>query len=80
MKKVVEFDEQCMACGGTGLYVGMAECDGAAVVCTNAKVLGASTSSMSTRTLTVECLEQMSHKSTRQTPVSVSVTPIRAQR
>ena len=30
---VIEFDEKCKNCGGTGLYTGMAERDGAAVVC-----------------------------------------------
>lgn len=29
----IEFDEVCKSCKGTGLYVGMAERDGAAVVC-----------------------------------------------
>jgi len=29
----IEFAEQCKACEGTGLYVGLAEHDGAAVVC-----------------------------------------------
>ena len=33
MKKVIEFDEKCQNCGGTGLYVGMAERDGAAIMC-----------------------------------------------
>jgi len=32
-KKVFEADVQCKACGGTGLYMGFAEKDGAAVVC-----------------------------------------------
>ena len=31
--KVIEFDEECPECHGTGLYVGLAERDGAAVVC-----------------------------------------------
>ncbi len=30
---VIEFDEQCKPCGATGVYVGFAEKDGAAVVC-----------------------------------------------
>jgi hypothetical protein len=34
MKKI-EFDEKCPSCSGTGLYIGMAEHDGAAVVCSN---------------------------------------------
>jgi len=29
----IEFDEKCQSCNGTGLYVGMAERDGFAVVC-----------------------------------------------
>ena len=29
----IEFDEECQSCKGTGLYVGMAERDGYAVVC-----------------------------------------------
>jgi hypothetical protein len=31
--KVIEIKEQCKSCGGTGLFVGMGERDGAAVVC-----------------------------------------------
>ncbi len=31
--KTIEFDEKCPSCSGTGLYVGIAERDGAAVVC-----------------------------------------------
>ena len=31
--KRIEFDQECDKCNGTGLYVGMAEHDGAAVVC-----------------------------------------------
>jgi hypothetical protein len=31
--KTIEFDEKCQSCGGTGLYVGMGERNGAAVVC-----------------------------------------------
>lgn len=31
--KVIEFDEKCKSCKGTGLYTGMGERDGAAVVC-----------------------------------------------
>jgi hypothetical protein len=37
---VVRFDEKCKRCGGTGLYTGMAERDGAAVVCHNCKGTG----------------------------------------
>jgi len=33
MKKIIEFDEVCDSCKGTGLYVGFAEHDGAAIVC-----------------------------------------------
>jgi hypothetical protein len=36
----IEFDEQCKSCKGTGLYVGLAERDGAAVVCTTCKGTG----------------------------------------
>lgn len=32
---IVEFDEKCKKCDGTGLYAGMAERDGAAIVCHN---------------------------------------------
>lgn len=32
-KKVIEFDEACTACNGTGLYVGIGEHNGAAVIC-----------------------------------------------
>jgi hypothetical protein len=40
MKKKIEFDEVCIACSGTGLYVGMGERDGAAVVCHDCKGTG----------------------------------------
>lgn len=33
MKKKIEFFEKCKSCGGTGLYVGFGEANGAAVVC-----------------------------------------------
>lgn len=33
MKKIIEFEQQCDSCGGTGVYVGMAERDGSAVIC-----------------------------------------------
>lgn len=33
MHKVIDYDAVCESCDGTGLYVGMAEKDGAAVVC-----------------------------------------------
>ncbi len=32
---VIEYDEECPSCKGTGLYVGMCEGDGSAVVCHN---------------------------------------------
>ena len=35
-----ELDIQCKSCSGTGLYVGMAEKDGCAVVCTTCKGRG----------------------------------------
>ena len=38
--KRVEFDEKCKACGGTGVYVGMAERDGTGVVCHSCKGTG----------------------------------------
>jgi len=38
--KTIEFDQKCKACGGTGLYTGMAERDGAAVVCHACKGTG----------------------------------------
>ncbi len=38
--KVVEFDYACQSCKATGLYVGMAERDGAAVVCHTCKGTG----------------------------------------
>lgn len=40
MSKVIEFDEECPKCNGTGLYSGMAEHDGAAVVCHTCKGTG----------------------------------------
>jgi hypothetical protein len=40
MKKVIEFDEKCQSCGGTGLYCGMAERNGAAIVCHTCKGTG----------------------------------------
>ena len=38
--KLIEFDEECPSCGGTGLYDGMAERGGAAVVCHTCKGTG----------------------------------------
>ena len=40
MNKTIEFDEKCPSCKGTGVYVGMAEHDGAAVVCHTCKGTG----------------------------------------
>lgn len=37
---IIEFDEQCKSCQGTGLYVGMAKRDGVAVVCHTCKGTG----------------------------------------
>ena len=37
---VIEFDQECKSCKGTGLYVGIAERDGAAVVCNVCKGKG----------------------------------------
>jgi hypothetical protein len=39
-KFILEGDCQCDSCGGTGLYVGMAERTGAAVICVNCKGTG----------------------------------------
>lgn len=36
----IEFDTQCKSCNGTGLYVGMAERDGFAIVCSTCKGTG----------------------------------------
>ena len=40
MKKIIEFDEQCQSCNGTGLYSGMCEGKGAAVVCSTCNGTG----------------------------------------
>jgi hypothetical protein len=40
MKNVIELNEKCQSCGGTGLYIGMGERDGAAVICTTCKGTG----------------------------------------
>ena len=40
MKKVFEVKEKCQACKGTGVYVGMAERDGAGVICSKCKGTG----------------------------------------
>ena len=39
-EKTIEYDCECENCGGTGLYVGMGERDGAAVVCSTCKGTG----------------------------------------
>jgi len=36
----IKIKEKCKACGGTGLYIGMAERDGAAIVCQKCKGTG----------------------------------------
>ena len=36
----IEINEKCKSCNGTGLYIGMAERDGAAVVCHTCKGTG----------------------------------------
>ncbi len=38
--KTIEFNEVCKSCNGTGLYVGMGERDGSAVVCYTCKGTG----------------------------------------
>ena len=38
--KTIELIEQCPACGGTGLYIGIGERDGSAVVCHKCKGTG----------------------------------------
>ncbi len=40
MNKKIELKIVCQSCNGTGLYVGMAERDGAAVICTTCKGAG----------------------------------------
>ena len=37
---IIEYNESCKSCGATGLYVGLAERDGAAVVCQVCKGTG----------------------------------------
>ncbi len=39
--KTIEHIEECKSCGGTGLYIGLAERDGMAVVCHGCKGTGA---------------------------------------
>ncbi len=36
-QRIIEFDEECQCCNGTGLFVGSSERDGAAVVCLECK-------------------------------------------
>lgn len=38
--ETIEFDEACPPCDGTGLYAGLAEHDGVAVICRNCKGTG----------------------------------------
>jgi len=40
MKRTIDVVEQCKSCEGTGLYIGMGERDGAAVVCNQCKGTG----------------------------------------
>jgi DnaJ-class molecular chaperone len=40
MKQSIDLDIVCQSCQGTGLYVGMAERDGAAVVCSTCEGTG----------------------------------------
>ena len=40
MKKLIEFDQECDACDGTGIYVGIAERDGAGIECYKCKGTG----------------------------------------
>jgi len=40
MKKTHQIQEVCTSCNGTGLYVGMTEMDGAAIVCASCKGTG----------------------------------------
>jgi len=40
MKHILKFKQKCKTCNGTGLYVGLAECDSLAVVCHNCKGKG----------------------------------------
>lgn len=42
-KQTFKVNQVCQSCGGTGLYVGMAERDGAAVVCSSCKGTGCQT-------------------------------------
>jgi hypothetical protein len=40
MQKIIEFDEQCNACKGTGIYVGIAERDRCGIICRDCKGTG----------------------------------------
>jgi len=42
MKKIIEFDQKCQSCEGTGLYSGMGERNNAAVVCSSCQGTGIS--------------------------------------
>jgi len=37
---IIEFDEECKSCEGTGLYMGLAERNGAAIVCSDCEGTG----------------------------------------
>lgn len=37
---IIEFDQQCKDCNGTGIYIGLAERDGVGVVCRRCKGIG----------------------------------------
>lgn len=39
-RKIIEFNRVCESCGGTGIYVGFAEHDGAGVICRTCKGTG----------------------------------------
>ena len=40
MEKIIEFDEKCKSCKGTGVYQGLAEKNGSGVVCYKCKGTG----------------------------------------
>ena len=40
MKKLLEYKRECESCGGVGIYIGLAERDGAGVVCHSCKGTG----------------------------------------
>ncbi len=49
-KKSFEYECECGACDGTGLYVGMGERDGAAVVCSRCGGTGKQTNKIEYKT------------------------------